>query len=69
MKELLTRKCKFKYDENIALAKQCSVNLTILCFINPLNIAHALCGLGASINLMPLSMTRKPNKLTLTLFD
>jgi hypothetical protein len=88
MKELLTGRKKPKDDENIALSKNCSDILqkklppklkdlgafTIPCSIGPVNIGRALCDLGASINLMPLSMMKKlgcgepkPTRMTLTL--
>jgi hypothetical protein len=48
----------------------------IPCSIGELKIGRALCDLGASINLMPLSMMKKlncgepkPTKMTLTLAD
>lgn len=34
---------------------------TIPCSIHPLKVGHALCNLGASINVMYLSMMRKFN--------
>lgn len=79
-----------KYDENISLVKECSViiqhklppklihigRFNIRCFIGSLTIGHALCDLGESINLMPISMMRKlnyrepkPIQMTLTLDD
>ncbi|XP_050896670.1 uncharacterized protein LOC127103457 [Lathyrus oleraceus] len=72
MKELLNGKRKFKDDENVALAEECSA--IIQCKLKPkLTDPGTLC-LGASINLMSLSMMRKLNcgepkttKMTLTL--
>ncbi|MCI05514.1 hypothetical protein A2U01_0026567, partial [Trifolium medium] len=90
MKDLLSRKRKLRDDENIALSKECSAILqrklppklkdpgsfTIPCSIGDLKTGRALCDLGASINLMPLSMMKKlncgepkPTKMTLTLAD
>lgn len=78
------------YDENTALAEECReiiqqnippkltglCRFTIPCSIGSITIGHALCGLGAIINLMPLSMMRKlkygetkPTRMTLTLAD
>ncbi|CAJ2653502.1 unnamed protein product [Trifolium pratense] len=90
MKDLLSGKRKLKDDENIALSEECSAILqrklppklkdpgsfTIPCSIGELKIGRALCDLGASINLMPLSMMKKlkcgepkPTRMTLTLAD
>ena len=73
MKELLTGRRKPKDDENIALSENCSAILqnklplkikdpgafTIPCSIGPVKVGRALCDLGASINLMPVSMMKK----------
>ncbi|XP_039688633.1 uncharacterized protein [Medicago truncatula] len=90
MKEMLTGRRKPKDDENISLSENCSAILqrklppqlkdpgafTIPCSIGPVDIGRALCDLGASINLMPLSMMKKigggepkPTRMTLTLAD
>lgn len=90
MKELLTDRRRPKDDENIALSENCSAILqrkippklkdpgafTIPCTIGKLNFGRALCDLGASINLMPLSMMKKlgcgepkPTRMILTLVD
>ena len=90
MKELLTGRRKPKDDENIALSENCSAILqnklppkmkdpgvfTIPCSIGLVKVGRALCDLGASINLMPLSMMKKlgcgqpkPTRMTLTLAD
>lgn len=59
MKELLSRKCKFKYDENMYLGKECSAiiqhnllpnligpgRFTISCYIDSLKIGQTLCDL------------------------
>ncbi|KEH17119.1 hypothetical protein MTR_0042s0100 [Medicago truncatula] len=88
MKVLLTGRIKPKDDENIALSENCCAILQkklppklknpgafiIPCSIGPVDIGRALCDLGASINLMPLSMMKKlgcgepkPKRMTLTL--
>ena len=90
MKELLTGRRKPKDDENIALSENCSAILqkklppmlkdpgafTIPCTIGKVDIGRALYDLGASINLIPLSMMKKlgcgepkPTRMTLTLVD
>ena len=90
MKELLTGRKRPKDDENIALSENCSAIIqrklplklkdlgafTIPCSIGLVKIGKALCDLGASINLMPLSMMKKlgcrepkPTRMTLTLVD
>lgn len=75
IKELLNGKCKFKEDENVALAEECSTiiqckllpkltdpgRFIIPCSIGSLKIGQALCDLGASIKLKSLSMTKKLN--------
>lgn len=75
MKELLSRKKKFKDDENFVLAKECSSiiqrklplkltdpgRFTIPCTIGPLFIGQSLCDLETIMNLMPLSMIKKLN--------
>ncbi|GAU41120.1 hypothetical protein TSUD_288100 [Trifolium subterraneum] len=90
MKDLLSGKIKLRDDENVALSEECSAILqhklppklkdpgsfTIPCTIGNVKIGRALCDLGASINLMPLSMMKKlncgepkPTRMTLTLAD
>lgn len=73
MNDLLIGKHNAKYDENITLVEECSViiqrnlpskikdswRFTIQCIIGKLIIGNALCDLGASINMMPLSMMKK----------
>lgn len=75
MKEILSGKCKLKYDENITLVEECSAiiqrelpsklsnqsRVIIPCSIGSLTIGHALCDLGANIYLMYLSMMIKLN--------
>ncbi|XP_050908049.1 uncharacterized protein LOC127121636 [Lathyrus oleraceus] len=90
MKELFNGKHKLKGDENVALAEEYSAviqhrlppkltdpgKFTIPCSISSLKIGQTLCNLGASINLMSLSMIRKldcgdpkPTKMTFPLAD
>ncbi|XP_038896710.1 uncharacterized protein LOC120084970 [Benincasa hispida] len=73
MKDILSKKNKFKKYEMISLTEECSVVLqkklpqklkdprsfTLPCTIGSLSVARVLCGLGASINLMPLPIFRK----------
>ncbi|KAK7282492.1 hypothetical protein RIF29_11318 [Crotalaria pallida] len=73
MKELLTNKRKLKDNETVLLTEECSAILqkklpqklkdpgsfTIPCNIGGVDIGKALCDLGASINLMPLSIFEK----------
>ena len=89
-KDLLTRKCKLEHDESIALTKEYIAIIqrklppklkdlrlfNIPCTIRKLKIGNALCDLGASINLMPLSTMKKldcgepkPTHMTFTLSD
>ncbi|XP_062119284.1 uncharacterized protein LOC133833038 [Humulus lupulus] len=90
MKEILSKKRKMKDYETVALTKECSAILqrklpqklrdpgsfTIQCTIGKFECKHALCDLGASINLMPLSVFRRlslgeahPTTVTLQLAD
>ena len=73
MKDLLSRKRKLQEDETVMLTEECSAiiqrklppklkdpgSFHIPCTIGKLTIGRALCDLGASINLMPLSMMNK----------
>lgn len=68
MKDLLSGKCKLKYDENITLVEELneiiqlkhplrltdSGRFTSPCSIGSLTIDHSLCDFGARINLIPL---------------
>ena len=70
MKDVLSKKKKFGQYEMISMTEACSVVLqkklpqklkdpgsfTIPCTIGSLNVTKALCDLGASINLMPISL-------------
>ncbi|XP_062093475.1 uncharacterized protein LOC133799477 [Humulus lupulus] len=90
MKEILTNKRKMGDYEIVALMEECSAILqrklpqklrdpgsfTIPCTIGEFEGKHALCDLGASINLMPLSAFRRlslgearPTIVTLQLAD
>ncbi|XP_062093750.1 uncharacterized protein LOC133799768 [Humulus lupulus] len=90
MKEILSKKQRLEDFETVALTKECSAILqrklpqklqdlgsfTIPCTIGKFESKHALCELGASINLMPLSVfwklglgEAKPNTITLQLTD
>ncbi|XP_030478230.1 uncharacterized protein LOC115695295 [Cannabis sativa] len=90
MKEILSKKRKMEDYETVALTEGCSTILqkklppklrdpgsfTIPCTIGRIEGINALCDLGASINLMPLSVFRrlklaeaKPTTVTLQLAD
>ncbi|PNX62491.1 hypothetical protein L195_g061171, partial [Trifolium pratense] len=90
LKELLTKKRKPLDDEMVSMTEECSAiiqrklpqkkkdpgSFTIPCSIGDLTIGQALCDLGASVNLMPLSIMKKipgavakPTKMSLSLAD
>ncbi|XP_062094049.1 uncharacterized protein LOC133800092 [Humulus lupulus] len=90
MKEILSKKMKMEDYETIALTKECSAILqrklpqklrdpgsfTIPCTNGNFECKHALCDLGASINLIPLSVFHqlglgeaRPTMVTLQLTD
>jgi len=90
LKDMLTRKHKYIHQENIIVEENCSAviqkilppkhkdpeSVTIPCSIGEVTVGKALIDLGASINLMPLSMRRRmgeleimPTKITLQLAD
>ncbi|CAJ2653673.1 unnamed protein product [Trifolium pratense] len=90
LKELLTKKRKPLDDEMVSMTEECSAliqrklpqkkkdpgSFTIPCSIGDLTIGKALCDLGASVNLMPLSIMKKipgavakPTKMSLSLAD
>ncbi|KAK2361486.1 hypothetical protein QL285_086628 [Trifolium repens] len=90
MKEVLTKKRKLKEDEPVLLNEECSATIqsklpqkkkdpgsfTIPISIGNLHVGRAICDLGASINLMLLSLMRripgvvvKPIKMQITLVD
>jgi len=70
LKDFLTKKGKYIHNENIMVESNCSVviqrilppkykdpgSVTIPCLIGVVLVGKALIDLGASINLMPLSM-------------
>jgi len=88
LKDMLTRKHKYIHQENIVVEGNSSVviqkiippkhkdpgSVTIPCSIGEVTVGKALNDLGASINLMPLSMCKRlgdleimPTKMTLQL--
>ncbi|XP_063948041.1 uncharacterized protein LOC135152139 [Daucus carota subsp. sativus] len=90
MKGILSRKLKLEDLETVALTEECSAVLqqklppklkdpgsfTIPCTIGKLSFDKCLCDLGASINLMPLSVFKKlglpepkPTNMSLQLAD
>ena len=90
MKEIISRKRKLEDYETIALTEECSAiiqhklpqklkdpgSFTVPCEIGGSVFEKALCDLGASINLMPLSIFRrlglveaKPIRVTLQMAD
>ncbi|KAK4258623.1 hypothetical protein QN277_005054 [Acacia crassicarpa] len=90
MKEILSKKRQLEEFETVALTQDCSAMLTnrlppklkdpgsftISCAIRPQYSGKALCDLGASINLMPMSIFKqlavgetKPTTITLQLVD
>ena len=90
VKEILKNKRKLEDFETVKLKEECSAILlnkipqklkdpesfTIPCTIGSINFDKALCDLGASINLMPLSILQKlglkeptPSNVTLQLAD
>ncbi|KAJ9547549.1 hypothetical protein OSB04_020092 [Centaurea solstitialis] len=90
LKDILNKKKRLSEFETVALTKECSALLTckippklkdpgsftIPCDIGGKEVGHALCDLGASVNLMPLSVFNKleigdvrPTTVTLQLAD
>ncbi|XP_062099774.1 uncharacterized protein LOC133805614 [Humulus lupulus] len=90
MKEILSKKRKTEDYETVVLTEECSATLqrklpqklrdsgsfTIPCTIGKFECKHALCDLGESINMMPLSVFRRlglgeasPTTVTLQLAD
>ncbi|XP_028214893.1 uncharacterized protein LOC114396930 [Glycine soja] len=90
LKDLLTKKGKYINNESIVVEGNCNVviqrilppkfndsgSVTIPCSIGDVSVEKALIDLGASINLMPLSMCRRignleimPTRMTLQLAD
>ncbi|XP_038880471.1 uncharacterized protein LOC120072130 [Benincasa hispida] len=89
-KDILTKKRRVSEKEVIVLTQECNTlvsnnlpkkqkdpgSFTVPCSIGGLDVGHALCDLGASINLMPLSIFKKlgsgeaqPTSVTLQLAD
>ncbi|RYR38899.1 hypothetical protein Ahy_A09g044201 isoform B [Arachis hypogaea] len=90
MKELLTKKRSLKEGQTVMMTRECSAiiqkklpkkmkdpgSFHIPCTIGNMMIERAFCDLGASINLMPLSLMRKlqihelkPTKIALQMAD
>ena len=90
LKDMLTREHKYIHQENIIVEGNCSAviqkilppkhkdpgSVTIPCSIGEVTVGKDLIDLGASINLMPLSMCRRlgeleimPTRMTLQLAD
>ncbi|XP_038876977.1 uncharacterized protein LOC120069319 [Benincasa hispida] len=90
LKDILTKKRRISETEVIALTQECNAlvnnklpkkqknlrSFTVSCSIGGLDVGHALCDLGASINLMPFSIFKKlgigeaqPTSVTLQLAD
>ncbi|PNY13506.1 hypothetical protein L195_g010162 [Trifolium pratense] len=90
VKNVVAGKIKLQDKENIELTAECSAifqktlprkckdpgSFTISCTIGGVEIGRALCDLGASVNLMPLSIMKKlncgeakPTRMTLILAD
>nr|XP_025678906.1 uncharacterized protein LOC112778841 [Arachis hypogaea] len=90
MKELLTKKRSLKEGQMVVMTRECSAiiqkglprkrkdpgSFHIPCTIGNMMIERAFCDLGASINLMPLSLMRKlqihelkPRKIALQMAD
>ncbi|XP_006593260.1 uncharacterized protein [Glycine max] len=90
LKDLLAKKGKYIHSDNIVVEGNCSVviqrflppkykdpgSVTIPCSIGAVSVGKMLINLGASINLMPLSMCRRigeleilPTRMTLQLAD
>jgi len=76
LKELLIKKGNYINSKTIMVGENCSaviqklppkfknpISVTILCSIGSVSVGKALIDLGASINLMPLSMCRRIGNL------
>ncbi|XP_057747309.1 uncharacterized protein LOC130966513 [Arachis stenosperma] len=73
LKELMTKKRSWRNDETVVLTEECSAiiqhklpqklkdpgSFQIPCFIGEIIVEKALCDLGASINLMTLTMIKR----------
>ncbi|XP_015960715.1 uncharacterized protein LOC107484684 [Arachis duranensis] len=90
LKELINKKRSWHEKETVMLTEECSVviqrgippklkdpgSFVVSCTIGKMTLEKALCDLGASINLMPLSMMRKlaieenkPTRMSLVMAD
>ncbi|KAL4306447.1 hypothetical protein AHAS_Ahas16G0179200 [Arachis hypogaea] len=90
LKELINKKRSWHENETIMLTEECSAviqrgippklkdpgSFVVSCTIGKMTLENTLCDLGASINLMPLSMMRKlaieeikPTKMSLVMAD
>jgi len=90
LKDILSKKRKIEDNETIALTRECSDviqkkfppklkdpgSFSIPCLIGKETIEKAMCDLGSSVNLLPLSLLKrigigdlKPTKMTLQLAD
>ncbi|XP_006586472.1 uncharacterized protein [Glycine max] len=90
LKDMLTKKNRYIHNDTILVEGNCSVviqrilppkhkdpgSVTIPCSIGEVSVGKALIDLGASINLMPLSICRRlgeieimPTRMTLQLAD
>ncbi|XP_038874895.1 uncharacterized protein LOC120067399 [Benincasa hispida] len=81
LKDILTKKrrvseCNALVSNNLPKKQKDPGSFTVPCSIGGLDVGHALCDLGASINLMPLSIFKKlgigevqPTSVTLQLAD
>ncbi|KAL4329249.1 hypothetical protein AHAS_Ahas13G0281200 [Arachis hypogaea] len=90
LKELINKKKSWQEKETVLLTEECSTVIQgsippklkdpgiflVLCTIGKMTLDKALCDLGASINLMPLSMMRKlaieelkPTRMSLVMAD
>jgi len=76
LKDLLTKKGKYINNETIVVGGNCNAviqklppkfkdpgSVTIPCYIGNVSVGKTLIDLGASINLMPLSMCRRIGNL------
>ncbi|XP_038887172.1 uncharacterized protein LOC120077359 [Benincasa hispida] len=56
---VLTQECSKLFKRNILEKQRDPGNFTMPCSIGGIDVGHDLCDLGASINLMPLSIFKK----------
>ncbi|XP_052111531.1 uncharacterized protein LOC127742842 [Arachis duranensis] len=90
MKSILSEKKALRGDKTVVLTKECSVliqrklpkkmpdpkSFLIPCTIRTITFENALCDLGSSINLIPLSMMKKleiqeaqPTRIALEMYN